>query len=58
MNLESISNSHKSIELKESELERWEFPDEITANETVHHPLIAPLNSNYQILVGEDNETP
>jgi hypothetical protein len=56
--LESVSDRQESFNIRDSELERWEFPEELNDRGGIHIPLIHPHNSNYHILVGDDIETP
>ena len=39
-------------------MELWDFPDELAVREGIHRPLIAPLNSNFNIMIGDEFESP
>ena len=57
--IESVSERQmSSSRLRDSEMERWGFPEELGERDGVHMPLISQLKSNFQILAGMDYETP
>jgi hypothetical protein len=57
--IESVSERQmSSSRLRDSEMERWGFPEELGERDGVHMPLISQLKSNFQILTGMDYETP
>jgi hypothetical protein len=57
--IESVSERQmSSSKLRDSESERWGFPEELGERDGVHMPLISYLKSNFQILAGIDYDNP